>query len=186
MKKIRKTLFIIPIFICSCSSPYLKNYEPINIFLETEKIDSIKYTILKNKESNTQTLRIFNQNEGFNLPTRFDFFGTYDLYNKKHWTKLYNKYSKDTIKKYWEDKDFKNYNFILEERRYIFSESFFNKYPNCEHIIILSEPIFYWNKKYIMFFYYKLDFPGNSGNQKVIVMKNINKKWVIEKIFYDY
>ncbi len=67
MKHFKKALILIPFFILSCASPslYLKDYEPINVFLETQKIDKNKKHILQvDKAPNKQALRIFISGEG--------------------------------------------------------------------------------------------------------------------------
>ena len=105
MKKLKKIIVIIPLFLYSCaSSPHLKTYEPINVFLETQKLDKgSKYILQCDKEQNKQALRIFNGAEG--IVHELDPIDSIDytdgLYIKKHWEKMYKKYSNDTIKKYW-------------------------------------------------------------------------------------
>ncbi len=70
MKKLKLTFFVAPFYFLSCASPYLKNYEPVLTFLETQKLDKHKFYILqRDKISNTQPLRIFNGNEGFDHVT---------------------------------------------------------------------------------------------------------------------
>lgn len=91
MTYLKKIIVIIPLFLYSCaSSPYLKTYEPINVFLETQKLDkNRKYILQSNKEENIQALRIFNGGEG--IVHELDPIDSIDytdgLYVKKPWKK---------------------------------------------------------------------------------------------------
>lgn len=187
MKKLKLMFFVAPFFILSCASPYLKNYEPVLTFLETQKLDKHKFYILqRDKISNTQPLRIFNGNEGFDHVTPLK--DTHDLFNLKHWKKLYNTYANDTVKRYWRKEDFIEYNFTLEDSKLLFSAAYDKKYPDGflhDEIIWLSEPMYYWNKKYILFSFNKGYLFGGTYTQ-VIIMKKEKKKWVIVEIFGDY
>jgi hypothetical protein len=192
MKYLKKIIVIIPIFLYSCaSSPYLKTYEPINVFLETQKLDkNRKYILQSNKEENIQALRIFNGGEG--IMHELDPIDSIDytdgLYVKKHWEKMYKKYSNDTIKKHWEKEDFPNFNFVLEKGTGLgLSYSITVKYMDTgiHEIIIISEPMYYMNKKYIMFYFNKVYFEG-STSAKVVIMKKEKGNWVIVRVMGDY
>lgn len=188
MKKLKKIVFIIVTFcILSCSSSYLKNYKPIITFLELEKTTNKKQYILRIKESNSQTFRIFNRGEGAEhivYPNEIDY--TSKLFNGKYWKKLYTEYSQDTIKKLWKDEDFIGYKFIEGNRKQLFGRDFLKKYPDVEDVIILSEPIYYHNKKYIMFFYNIDNYLYSSSPQIVVVMKKEKNKWVLVEKIGDY
>lgn len=192
MKQLKKTLLIIPFFIFSCgSNQYLKSYEPINVFLGTQKIDKDKkYILQSDKADNKQALRIFNGEEGAEHvidPTDpIDY--THGLFVEKHWKKIYAQYAKDTLKRYWKKADFPDYNFILEKGTGLtLKESFLKKYINSgiNEMIIISEPMYYMNKKYIMFYYEKLYFESN-GSPQVVIMKKVKKKWVVVRTIGDY
>lgn len=192
MKKLKKIIVIIPLFLYSCaSSPYLETYEPINVFLETQKLDKgSKYILQCDKEQNKQALRIFNGAEG--IVHELDPIDSIDytdgLYIKKHWEKMYKKYSNDTIKKYWKKEDFPNFNFALEKGTGLgLSYSIAEKYMNTgiHEIIIISEPMYYMNKKYIMFYFNKVYFEGSSSS-KVVIMKKVRGNWVIVRVMGDY
>jgi hypothetical protein len=165
----------------------MHNYEPIKAFLETEKVDKNKFLFLqRDKISNIQTLRVFNGAEGPDYNGPLD--GTDDLFNSKQWKKVYKKYAEDTIIKYWKKEDFDEYNFTLENSKLIFSEAFDKKHPadflNID-IIFLTEPLYYYNKKYVLFYYDK-DFRYGSNYPRVIVMKKENKKWVVVRTIVEY
>lgn len=192
MKHLKKSLLIIPFFMMSCAnSQYLKNYEPINAFLELQKIDkNKKYILQSDKETNKQALRIFNGGEGLEHiidpsdPTDY----TEGLFIEKYWKKIYNKYAQDTLKRYWVKEDFPQYNFILEKGTgLILKQDFLIKHMDSrvKQVIIISEPMYYMDKKYIMFYYGKIHF-DSSGSSQVVIMKKENDKWVIVKIIGDY
>lgn len=187
MKQLRKIVFVVSFFMLSCASPYLKNYEPIKVFLESEKIDKNKFYILqRDKISNIQPLRIFNGDEGPNHTLPIE--ETHQLFNSKHWKKIYKTYAHDTVKRYWRKEDFPEYNFVLENRKLLFSDAYYDKYPKGfgrDEVIYFSEPLYYWNKKYILFSYYKGYLYGGSSTQ-VVIMKKEKKKWVIVKALGDY
>ena len=192
MKYLKKISLVIPFFILSCSSKlYVESYDPINAFLDTQNMDKNKVYILQSdKELNKQTLRIFNGGEGsvhiIDPTDPIDY--TDGLFVEKYWKKMYTEYASDTIKKYWTKEDFPLYNFILEKGTGLtLQESFLKKYMNSRinEMIILSEPIYYRNKKYIMFYYLKVNFES-SGTSQVVIMKKENNKWVVAKIVGDY
>ena len=191
MKYLKKIIVIISLFLYSCaSSPYLKTYEPINVFLETQKLDkNRKYILQSNKEENIQALRIFNGGEG--IVHELDPIDSIDytdgLYVKKHWEKMYKKYLNDTIKKHWKKEDFPNFNFALEKGTGLVDNYILTKYMNTgiHEIIIISEPIYYMNKKYIMFYFNKVYFEGSSSS-KVVIMKKDKGSWVIVRVMGDY
>lgn len=113
MKYLNTNLLMILFFIFSyANGQYLKNYDPINAFLETQKsIDkNKKYILQADKEPNAIALRIFNGSEGgehiINPTDTTDY--TDGLFIEKHWKKMYKKYVNDTIKKYWKRKIFLN------------------------------------------------------------------------------
>lgn len=193
MKQLKKIFLLIPFFILSCTSAqYVENYEPINVFLSTQKlINPSKYILQADKEINKQALRIFNGSEGVEHvidpkdPTNYY---TGGLFVEKYWQKMYNQYANDTLKKYWKKEDFPKFDFILEKGTgLILKESFLRKYIDTDihEMIIISEPMYYMNKKYIIFYYAKVSFES-SGIPRVIVMKKEQNKWVVDRIIADY
>nr|WP_315225046.1 hypothetical protein [uncultured Flavobacterium sp.] len=187
--KIIATIFVLSLFIVSCSSSHFKSCEPINVFLEYKKLDKNKeYILVRDKESNKQALRIFNGNEGPKHmvdPTGIDY--TSAFFVEKHWKKIYDQYANDTIKKYWSKEDFPQYKFILENRKDILKHDFLIRYRNKPiwEIIIISEPMYYMNKKYIMFSYNVMQL-DHSNQPQVVIMKRVKKKWVVVKTIGDY
>lgn len=191
MKNLKKILIIIPLFALSCASAqYIENYEPINVFLETQKLEKGReYILQREKVNNLPPLRLFNGGEGaehiIDPIDRID--PTDGLFVAKHWKKMYNQYAKDSIPKYWKKEDFPAYNFILEDKKGLMGYDFMNRYLNTrtETIIKISEPMYYMDKKYIMFYYNIATFSG-SVNPEVVIMKKENGKWIIVREIGDY
>jgi len=191
MKQLTIIFVTIPFFILSCASAqYIENYEPINVFLETQKIDKNKKHILQaDKGKNSQALRIFNGSEGaehiIDQTDPIDY--TNGLFVEKHWKKMYKRYAQDTIKKYWKKEDFPKYDFILEDGKGLFKYDFMLRYigSGIEEAIIISEPMYYMNRKYIMFYYAEV-FSTGGGNYSTIVMKKEKEKWVIVRKIANY
>jgi len=184
-------LFLLTLISSCASKKHIEDYESINAFLKTQKIDKTKKIILQSdKIKNIQTLRLFNGGEGIEHVIdpidKIDY--TEGLFKKRHWEKMYNTYINDTIPKYWKKEDFPQYNFILEKGTgLVFKQDFLLKYMNSgiNEILGISEPIYYMNKKYVMFCFEIASFEG-GGNPQLIVMKKENDKWVVVKIIGDY
>jgi len=180
------------IIISSCASKkHIEDYEPINTFFETQKIDKNKKIILQSdKIKNIQTLRLFNGGEGIEHIVdpidKIDYTG--GLFKKSHWKKMYNFYINDTISKYWKKEDFPQYNFILEKGTgLVFKQDFLVRYMNSgiDEILTISEPIYYMNKKYVLFCFEKVFFEG-GGKPQLVVMTKEKDKWIVVRIIGDY
>lgn len=188
MKQLKKIFVIIILFFLSgASAQYVENYEPINVFLETQKIvKGRKYILQADKEPNVMALRIFNGDVGPDPISEIDYRD--DLFVEKHWRKMYKEYANDTVKRYWKKEDFPGYDFILEDGNGIFKYDFMNRYIETGlqyEAIIISEPMYYMDKKYIMFYYAKVYF-GGGGNYSTVIMEKANDKWVVIKVIGDY
>ena len=83
--------------------------------------------------------------------------------------------------------DFPNFNFALEKGTGLVDNYILTKYMNTgiHEIIIISEPMYYMNKKYIMFYFNKVYFEGSSSS-KVVIMKKVRGNWVIVRVMGDY
>lgn len=181
---------MLSLIINSCvSTQYLENYEAINVFLQTQNLDKNKtYIVQRDKEKNTQALRIFNGGMGKeHIINKNEPDYTGGLFVEKQWKKLYKTYASDTLKKYWKKEDFTNLNIILENEKGLLKEDFYNRYLNTQvnEIIIISEPMYYMNKKYIMFYYEKTYFDSSRSSQ-VVIMKKENNRWIVVKTIGDY
>lgn len=191
MKQSKHILLTIPFFILSCAgTQYVEKYEPINVFLETQKLErGRKYILQRDKVNYTEALRLFNGGEGAEHYIDPNDPGDYTggLFEEKHWKKMYNEYAHDTIKKYWKKKDFPKYNFVLENREGLMGLKFMKRYLNTrvEDVISISEPMYYMDRNYIMFYFNSASFFGSTRPQ-VVIMKKENDKWIIVRVIGDY
>ena len=192
MKQLNKLFLIISFFTLSCvSAQDIENYEPINVFLETQKIDkSKKHMLQANKALNKRALRIFNGDEGpdhiVDEKNPIDY--TDGLFVEKQQKKIYEEYAHDTIKRYWKKEDFPEYNFILENDAGAFKYDFMIKYMNTGlqyEAIVISEPMYYMDRKYIMFYYGEASAAG-GGKYSTVVMEKQQEKWVVVRVIGDY
>jgi hypothetical protein len=192
MDILKKILTLItPFLILSCAgSSYLKSSEPINVFLNTQKLDkSKKYILQKDKAPNRAALRLFNGGEGevhiIDPLDPIDF--TNGLFVEKHWKEMYRKYAQDTLTKYWKKEDFPDYDFVLENSKGLFGAEFHDRYINSriEDVIRISEPMYYNRKKYILFYFNMESFFGSTKPQ-VVIMKKEKEKWVVVRVIGDY
>jgi len=187
MKKIKEILqVILLLFIYCINAQNVENYESINDFLKSEKINLQTKYILRSKESNLQTLRIFNRGEGpDHIVYQDEIDLTSDYFNEKHWKKLYSTNAKDTGKKYWKNDDFPEYKFVEGNRNMLFKETFLQQNPDIKDVIVLSEPLHYKNK-YIIFFFHIDNYMFSSKPQMIVIMKKEKNKWIVVEKVSDY
>ena len=181
MKYIKAIIFLISIFLTSCASPYLKSYEPINDFIEAERKNKSHIgIIIKEKIENKQTLRIFNSMEGpDHIIDPSDIDTTNDLFVNRHWKKMYKKYANAKTEG-WNQEDFDKENFIVVSIKDLEKNSLYKS--QIPYIVHISEPIYYHNRNYIMF-YYSASFSKLKG---IIIMKKVKNEWVFYKNIGDY
>jgi hypothetical protein len=101
---------------------------------------------------------------------------------------MYEQYSQDTIKKYWKKEDFPGYEFVLEKGtgltlKYDIAIRYVN--TKIENVVIISEPMYYMDKKYIMFYFEIASFAG-SNQSKVVIMTKQKEKWFVVRVMGDY
>ncbi|WP_316635080.1 hypothetical protein [uncultured Flavobacterium sp.] len=180
MKQLKNIIILIPFFILSCASgQYLKSYEPINVFLETQKIDkNKKYILQAEKIDNKKVIADFNEFKS--AGSYFDSnFQPIAYHNEKEYKKMYNKYINDTLKRYWKKDDFLDFKFIIRKKQDITSDSINNYLPD-QYWISISEPMYYWKQRYLIFSYNIYN--HNGGTTNLIFMKKEGGKWKIDKI----
>lgn len=191
MKQLKKTFLFLTFFILSCASAqHLESYEPINVFLATQKLAKGQYILQSDKAANKEALRIFNRGEGpdHKIDVNDPRDHTDGLFVEKHWKKMYDEYAQDTIKSYWKKEDFPQYGFILEKGtgltlRYDISIKYRN--TRVENVVIISEPMYYMDKRFIMFYFNIASFFG-SNQPRVVIMQKQNEKWVVFGAIGDY
>lgn len=181
-------------FLCSCSSTKDK-YNAMNDYLEKVISDSTEETIiLKEKINPNETIYIFKDSNNDERVSKTDVNEgdvTVDtlLYNEKNWEKMSKKYGDGSPfipqtylpeKNNWRPSDFGLKKIKLENKDKYY-DSFLNgkDYSLFEkkRIYILSEPIYYKEKEYVVFTVSYGDF-GGIYSIFVVVMKKINGKWI--------
>ena len=93
MKYLKKIIVIIPIFLYSCaSSPYLKTYEPLTIFLKQEKMDISKTYYLQSEKIDTKNVISDFKDYKSSGPYFDSIFKAIPYHNEKEFKKMSNKY----------------------------------------------------------------------------------------------
>lgn len=180
MKNFKIPFLLIPFFMLSCASKqYIKDYEPLKVFLMQERLDTSKSYILQEEKINNKKV-ISDFNEFKSTGPYFDSnFQPIAYYNEKEYKKMYNKYINDTIKKYWRKDEFLGFNFILRKKQDIESASINNYLPD-QYRVSISEPMYYWKQRYLIFTYNIYN--HNGGTTNLIFMKKQRGKWKVDKI----
>lgn len=178
-------------FILSCASAQQNGgIDPINSFLRTQNLHNAnQYILQRDKVQNAEILRLFNRGEGSDhIADHTDRMNYGEgLFKEKYWRKMYKEYAFDTIKKYWKNEDFPSCNFVLENRKGMMGAAFMKKYlgSGINTVIMLSDPIYYKNGHYALFYYNLYPFSGSSQPQ-LVVMKREKGNWILERIIGDY
>lgn len=184
----RKYLFhgFIVLLFSSCQATNDK-YNALNDYFETiEKDSSKKIFVAREKINSNYTLEIFKLNEIQAFNSRGDITPDTELFNEKDQGKLKAENPDPPIQderiwdtnKYWTNKDFKHDKIIFESmntKKGI--ESLIEKYGKSNICVYsFSEPIYYQNKKYLVFTNYKICIAGRSSF--VVIMQKIKAKWI--------
>ncbi|WP_166924252.1 hypothetical protein [Flavobacterium poyangense] len=180
MKQFKIILFAIPFFMLSCTtSKYLKNYEPVRVFLRQENIDPSKnYILQEEKVDYKKVLSEFKEYKSASPYFDVDF-KPIVLQNDIAYKKAYDKYINNTLKRYWKKEDFSEFNFVLKKQQAIKNDSI-NEYSRSQLWIYISEPMYYYNREYLIFTY---DIYGRDGGMaKLVFMKKEKGKWTIDRI----
>lgn len=197
----KKRIFCILFFatlISSCSS--IKGNElddnkdklnALNDYLETQiKTPTKEIIIIEEKINSNETIEIFKGDSVVYSPTNIVREGGIDisLYNEKDWVKMKKKYYNHNIKEKflekdnWKITDFRIKNISIENRKTDYESSNTGKYFDLpsKDVYYFSEPIYYKNKKTLIFsvsYNDSRDMIGGS-QYKVIVMKKKKDKWL--------
>jgi hypothetical protein len=161
--------------------------EAINNYFETiVKGSNREVYIAQEKLNSNLTLEIFEQNLIQSIDLNGNIEAENHLYNEKDWKKLKKEnqdlpFQGDKIwdtNKYWDKNDFRYSKTIFEsmntKRGFESIMEKYKKYDIC--IFSFSEPMYYQNKKYLVFTNLKLCISG--GNTFVVVMKKMKGKWI--------
>lgn len=184
----RKYLFygFIALLLSSCSLTNDK-YIALNDYLETIEKDSNKEIfIAREKVNSNYTLEIFKLNEIQSFDSKGNITPDMELFNEKDWAKLKGELQDPPIQderiwdtnKYWTKNDFKHDKTIFESMNTKTGiESIIEKYDKSNICVYsFSEPIYYQNKKYLVFTNFKTCIAG--GSSFVVIMQKIKGKWI--------
>jgi hypothetical protein len=184
----RKYLFhgFIALLFSSCSVTNDK-YNALNDYLETiEKNSNKGIYVAREKINSNYTIEIFKLNEIQAFDSKGNITTDAKLFKEKDFEKLKGENPDPPIQderiwatnKYWNKNDFKHDKIIFESMNTKTGiESIIEKYDKSNICVYsFSEPIYYQNKKYLVFTNYKICIAG--GSSFVVIMQKIKGKWI--------
>jgi hypothetical protein len=160
----------------------------LNNYFETIIKDTTQVVfVAKEKITSNETIHIFGLNDIMIIDSAGNGTGDTTLFKKKDFEIMKKKYKNNCIQgrlnwcdnNYWTKEDFRHKKIILESVNYKNGiEPIFKKYNNLNiKVYSFSEPIYYQNKKYIVFTIIRLGF--DSGKTNIIIMRKIKGKWIV-------
>jgi hypothetical protein len=187
-KEIFITLLII-LLISSCSSTKDKR-QALNDYLHTVVSDTSKeIIIIKNKINSNQTIEIFNVNDIIAIDSNGIGKTDTTLYNEKNWKKIKKRYAINYLagnnpwftNEYWTKDDFDNKKILFEDSYIGKADAFIEKYNYIPSLKVysFSDPIYYKNKRIVVFAVDKTSTPIGYGETYIIIMKKKRAKWII-------
>lgn len=165
-----------------------EKYNAINYYFETIIRDTTQVVLVaKEKISSNETLNIFGLNDIMSIDSLGNGKGDSKLFKKEYFEKM-NKEYKDRCETgmgiwcnldFWKKDDFRYNNVILESMNNNKGiELILDKYKRTDISVYgFSEPIYYQDRKYVVFTVLKTQMAGNSFI--IIVMKKNKDKWVV-------
>lgn len=165
-----------------------EKYEALNAYFETIIKDTTQTVyVAKEKINSNETLKIFGLNDIMIIDRFGNGKGDTKLYNKKDFEKMEKKYKNKCISgkliwcsdNYWSKEDFRYKKVVLESMNTIKGiEPIMDKYNDLGiKVYSLSDPIYYQNKKHIVFTVHRSYLAGASI--VIIIMKKIKGKWIV-------
>jgi hypothetical protein len=195
MKLKTYNVIILLLILSSCSTSKDK-FNALNDYIKLEIKDTTKNIIVvKEKVSPNKTIEIFNTSQIIALDSKKS--GSLDttLYQEKQWKHMKKKYEnihltkKDNSleDKYWTKEDFTYRKIILEGIKGLPGDYLFYKYLSNLNIYVyyFSEPIYYKDRKHLVFTVYQSDRIGGYGGGSsifLVVMKKEKGKWLLTHI----
>lgn len=188
MKRKIAILVVLQALLLSCSSAKHNKYEPISTFLKTKITKNENVVLVKEKASIDNALRIFYRGDKNIVEIEKNYRSKF--FDQKDYEIMYARYVNDTVTKYWEPKNFSAFNFTFENKLGMWNTKFLDKYErNSTQIFSISDPIFYKNKKFVLFYFSRgstNDIGGLTHESKTIIMQKIKGKWQIADEVSDY
>ena len=198
MKNTFTCLFIVILLISSCSSVKEK-LSPINTYFKSKLDNNVVVIVIENKINNNYTIDLFKKRSitpiNANTIENSIVLKTL-LFEEEYWSKMNKKYrnqNTDEIwlkNRLWSQNDFIDIKikFIIEEnfpKPYVYNE-FMNDNMAKASVFSFSEPIFYKNKKYVLFA------KAETTTKKqfiipnyIVVMKKEKGKWIVIQEIMD-
>lgn len=189
----RYFVYIVIFLISGCSATKDK-YDALNNYVETVVKDKNKTVIIaKEKINSNYTIEMLKLNEIQAIDTLGNITTDSTFFNEENWEKLKNEYQNNLIKgiRYWDNNEFWTIN-DFKHKKIVFEnmntktgiEPIIEKYDKSDLCVYsFSEPIYYQNKKYIVFFTTKICIAG--GNPFIVIMEKINNKWILTHKAYN-
>lgn len=189
----RYFVYIIIFLLSGCSATKDK-YDALNSYFETILKEKDKRVIIAKEKINSNfTIEMLKLNEIQAIDTAGNITADTIFFNQEDWGKLKNEYQNTIVKglrywdnnEYWTTNDFKHKKIVFENMNTKTGiEPVIEKYDKSDVCVYsFSEPIYYQNKKYIVFFTTKICIAG--GNPFVVIMEKINNKWILTHKAYN-
>lgn len=189
----RYFVYIIIFLLSGCSATKDK-YDALNSYFETILKEKDKRVIIAKEKINSNfTIEMLKLNEIQAIDTAGNITVDTMFFNQEDWGKLKNEYQNTIVKglrywdnnEYWTTNDFKHKKIVFENMNTKTGiEPVIEKYDKSDVCVYsFSEPIYYQNKKYIVFFTTKICIAG--GNPFVVIMEKINNKWILTHKAYN-
>jgi hypothetical protein len=165
-----------------------ERHRALNDYFETIIKDTTQVVfVAKEKITSNETLNIFGLNNIMIIDSDGNGFGDATLFKMKDFEIMKSKYKNNCIQgrlnwcdnSYWTKEDFRYKKIILETvNNKSGIEPIFEKYNSLNITVYgFSEPIYYQNKKYIVFTVIRIGF--NSSKTNIIIMRKIKGKWIV-------
>lgn len=170
------------------AQPTNEKYKALNDYFETIIKDTTQVVfVAKEKVNSNETLNIFGLNDIMIIDSAGNGKGDNTLYNKRAFNKMKKEYKNSCVPgkriwcndDYWTKDSFRYKKVILESMNTSKEiELILDKYNRADiKVYGFSEPIYYQNKKFIVFTIHKSYLAGASTH--IIVMEKIKGKWVV-------
>jgi hypothetical protein len=165
-----------------------EKYKALNDYLATIIKDTTQVIfVAKEKINSNETLNTFGLNDIMIIDTAGNGRGDDKLYKKKDFEKMKKEYKNRCLpgkriwcnEDFWSKDNFRHKKVVLESMNTNKGiELIIEKYNKFDiKVYGFSEPIYYQNKKYLVFTVNKLTLNGSHSN--IIVMKKISGKWIM-------
>ncbi|MBF4473756.1 hypothetical protein [Flavobacterium sp. HJJ] len=168
-----------------------EKYKALNDYFETIIKDTTQVVfVAKEKVNSNLTLNIFGLNEILIVDSLGNWKSDTTLYKNKDFEKMKKDYENSCVpgkriwcnNDFWTKEDFRYKKISLESmntKKEI--ELILDKYNRADiKVYGFSEPIYYQNKRYIIFTMHKSHIAGAST--QIIIMKKIKDKWIVTHI----